>query len=202
MANICDTTYVLGGSPAVVKDFIGTIDALVQKNRDNVADLDDLAKAYDIDAYAEKLDARGYVLYHDDMTIDDNGKAKVVFHTESKWAACSALFDRIKDNLGDVTLSYLEIESGCEIFTKHDEDDDFIDDECFVDVYGGDNDVFDGEGYSDTTTFEDAVDDWFKVMNIERPHNKSYDELIEFINDYEDYDDEDAFYQIHPLEVV
>lgn len=200
MANICEITYVLGGSPAVVKDFIGTIDSLIQKC--NRAAFSDIATAYDINIQQEGLDARGYVFGHDDIYIDDNGKAKVVFYTESKWTDCDKLYNRIKDNLGGVTLSYIALEPGCELFDIHDEDEDFIDKECVVDCYGGIDDIFGGEDMFDTTTYEDAISDWFNLMSKVRPKNKTYEELINIINNYNEYSCDDAFYKIHPLHEV
>lgn len=200
MANICETTYILGGSPAIVKDFIGTIDSLIQKY--NRAEFSDIAAAYDINIQEERLDTRGYVFGHDDIYIDDNGKTKVMFYTESKWADCDNLYNRIKENLGDVTLSYIALEPGNGLFNKHDEDNDFIDKECVVDCYGGMDDIFGGEDLFDTTTYEDAISDWFNLMGKNQPKNMSYDELINIINSYDEYISDDIFYNIYPLHEV
>jgi hypothetical protein len=54
----------------------------------------------------------------------------------------------------------------------------------------------------DTTTYEDAISDWFNLMGKVRPKNKTYEELINIINNYNDYGCDDAFYKIHPLHEV
>lgn len=47
-------------------------------------------------------------------------------------------------------------------------------------------------------TIEDAINLWCNLTGIEL-HDKSQEEKVDFINEYE-YDDEDTYFNIHPFE--
>lgn len=187
MANICETIYILKGEKSIISDFAGTVDAVAAKNRGHVF-LSDLAEAFGIDVEYEGVDARGEF---NDYDISLAG-TQMTFYTYSKWVDCQELFDMIKEKLGDVTLSYLAVEPGNEVFHKHDEDNDFVDDECYVCTGGP---TFEDEE-EQSTNIVMAVDNWFGIMGLDRPEGSTYMDLVDYINDYEDYKDEDDFYSI------
>ena len=193
MANICETIYILKGEKSIISDFAGTVDAVAAKNRGHVF-LGDLAEAFGIDAEHECIDTRGEFGDYD-ISLDGT---EMTFYIYSKWADLRELFDMIKEKLGEVSLSYIAVETGCELFDKHDEDDDFIDCEVYVSAGGP---TFD-DNEEQATSVVMAVDDWFGIMGIERPKDMDYSELVDFINDYEDYDDECDFYNIYYFENV
>ena len=187
MANICETIYILKGDKSVISDFAGTIDAVAAKNRGHVF-LADFAETFGIDVERENVDARGEF---GDYDISLEG-TQMTFYTYSKWVDCKELFDMIKEKLGDVSLSYLAVETGNEVFNKHDEDDDFVDDECYVCAGGS---TFEDEG-EHSMNIVMAVDNWFDIMGLDRPEGLTYMDLVDYINDYEGYKDEDDFYSI------
>ncbi|MCF0220459.1 MAG: hypothetical protein HUK14_12260, partial [Muribaculaceae bacterium] len=46
-------------------------------------------------------------------------------------------------------------------------------------------------------SIDDAISGWCQAMGIEQG-DRSQDDMVKFINDYE-YDDEDTYYYIHPF---
>ena len=91
------------------------------------------------------------------------------------------LFDEINNALGgDLSISYREIEPGCDIFCVHDEGD-FFPEECCVSSSG--------EPFKDVCedvyeTLADAIKEWCSKTGIEQG-NRTDEEMVDFINDYE-----------------
>ena len=104
-------------------------------------------------------------------------------------------FDELNKVLGnELSISYREIECGCEIFYVHDEGGFFLE-ECCVSSSGGNfedvcEDVYD--------TISDAIEAWCEKTGITQG-KRTVEEMVDFINDYE-YDTEDTYYYIHPFE--
>ena len=52
--------------------------------------------------------------------------------TESAWSSCDLFFEEVNKALGnELSISWREIEPGCDIFYTHDEND-FFPEECYV----------------------------------------------------------------------
>ena len=102
---------------------------------------------------------------------------------------------RLNKVLGnELSISYREIECGCEIFYVHDEGG-FFPEECCVSSSGGNfedicEDVYD--------TISDAIEAWCEKTGISQGE-RTEEEMVDFINEYE-YDSEDTYYYIHPFE--
>ena len=95
--------------------------------------------------------------------------------------------------LGDeLSISWREVEPGCDIFYTHDEND-FFPEECYVTAYG---ELFeDCEGaYS---TFGDAIKLWCEKTGVSQD-GRSEQKMIDFINEYE-YEAEDTNFCINPI---
>ena len=91
--------------------------------------------------------------------------------------------DKTKETL---TLNFLQ-------FYVHDEGG-FFPEECLVDCSG---DQFSENGELVVDSIDDAISGWCQAMGIEQG-DRSQDDMVKFINDYE-YDDEDTYYYIHPF---
>ena len=115
-----------------------------------------------------------------------------VVDTESAWSACEEFFDELNNVLGgELSISYREIECGCDIFYVHDEQGFFPEECCvsssgepFEDVW---EDVFD--------TCQDAITNWCEKMGISQG-DRTDDEMVDFINGYE-YENVDTYYYIN-----
>ena len=114
------------------------------------------------------------------------------FDTESAWSACDQFFEELNNILGgELSISYREIECGCNLFYVHDEQG-FFPEECCVSSSGEPfedacEDVFD--------SCQDAISEWCKKTGVPQG-DRTEDEMVEFINGYE-YDDEDTYYYIN-----
>jgi len=106
----------------------------------------------------------------------------------------SNFFDELNHVLGDaLSINFREVECGCEVFYVHDEGG-FFPEECLV---GCSDDQFSENGEIVVDSIDDAILGWCQAMGIEQG-NRSQDDMVKFINDYE-YDDEDSYYYIHPF---
>ena len=188
MANICDTTYKVTGSTEALESLWNTLQEL-KVNEKNVW-LGDLAKHYGIDPEEKRCSVRGEIYWAE----YDEEVGLLSFDVESAWCACIEFFDELNHVLGDaLSISFREVECGCEVFYVHDEGG-FFPEECLVDCSG---DQFSENGEIVVDSIDDAISGWCQAMGIEQG-DRSQDDMVKFINDYE-YDDEDTYYYIHPF---
>ena len=189
MANICDTQYKVTGSRKAVADLWNTLQEL-EVNSNNVY-LYLLAEHYGIDYEKMGISVRGHVYWAEFEADDDI--CLLSFDTESAWSSCDLFFEEVNKALGDeLSISWREVEPGCDIFYTHDEND-FFPEECYVTAYG---ELFeDCEGaYS---TFGDAIKLWCEKTGVSQD-GRSEQKMIDFINEYE-YEAEDTNFCINPI---
>ena len=188
MANLCNTTYKVTGTEKAVKDLWNTLQSMNVNTKDIW--LDELAVHYGIDYEGRGIKVRGHI-YFGEFEEDDNYKL-LTFETETAWTACNDLFVAINEALNaELSISYREIECGCNLFYVHDEQG-FFPEECCVSSSGEPfedacEDVFD--------SCQDAIAEWCKKTGVPQG-DRTEDEMVEFINGYE-YDDEDTYYYIN-----
>ena len=190
MANICDTQYKVMGERKAVADLWNTLQTM-EVNTKNVY-LYKLAEHYGIDYEKMGIPVRGHVYWAEFEADDDI--CLLSFDTESAWSACEEFFDELNKVLGgELSISYREIECGCDVFYVHDEQG-FFPEECCVSSSGEPfedacEDIFD--------TCQDAIAKWCEKMGISQG-DRTDDEMVDFINSYE-YENEDTYYykQVH-----
>lgn len=148
MANICDTQYKVMGERKAVADLWNTLQTM-EVNTKNVY-LYKLAEHYGIDYEKMGISVRGYIYWAEFEADDDI--CLLSFDTESAWSACEEFFDELNKVLGgELSISYREIECGCDIFYVHDEQG-FFPEECCVGSSG--------------EPFEDACEDVFELAKM------------------------------------
>ena len=107
------------------------------------------------------------------------------------WDACNELFEEINHLLWDeLSISYRVCECGCEVYYVHDEGSFFLEE---VAVSSS------GEPFEDAcddiyTTLKDAINEWCEKMNVQQGQ-RTDEEMMNFINDYE-YEDDDTYFYI------
>ena len=191
MSNICDTQYKVRGSRKALSNLWNTLQMMGVNSKDVY--LYKLAEHYGIDCEHSGISVRGHIYLAEFEDNKDGGLLS--FDTESAWTACDLFFDELNKVLGnELSISYREIECGCEIFHVHDEGG-FFREECCVSSSGGNfedicEDVYD--------TICDAIEAWCEKTGISQGE-RTEDEMVDFINEYE-YDSEDTYYYIHPFE--
>ena len=190
MANCCDTLYKITGSRKAVNDLWTTLQNM-EVNSKNIW-LDELAKFYGIDYEKKHISVRGHIYYSDFESDEENDRYVLTIETDTAWTGCHDLFHAINDVLwNELNISYREIEGGCDIYAVHDEEN-FFPEECCVSSYGESfedacSDVYD--------TVEDAIKEWcYKTGNSQG--ERTIDQMIEYINDYE-YEDADTYFYIN-----
>ena len=177
MANICDTQYKVMGERKAVADLWDTL-LTMEVNTKNVS-LNRLAEHYGIDYEKMGISVRGHIYWAEFEADDDI--CLLSFDTESAWSACEEFFDELNKVLGgELSVSYREIECGCDIFYVHDEQG-FFPEECCVSSSGEPfedacEDIFD--------TCQDAIAKWCEKMGISQG-DRTDDEMMDFINGYE-----------------
>ena len=188
MANICDTQYKVMGERKAVADLWHTL-LTMEVNTKNVS-LNRLAEHYGIDYEKMGISVRGHIYWAEFEEDDDI--CLLSFDTESAWSACDQFFEELNNTLGgELSISYREIECGCNLFYVHDEQG-FFTEECCVSSSGEPfedacEDVFD--------SCQDAIAKWCEKTGVPQG-DRTEDEMVEFINGYE-YDDEDTYYYIN-----
>lgn len=186
MANQASTTYKVTGTRKAVSDLWNTLQSM-NVNTKNIW-LDDLAKFYGIDYEAKHISVRGHIYWAE--YEEDEDHVLLSFETETAWDACNNLFEEINHLLWDeLEISYRVCECGCEVYYVHDEGNYFPEEAC-VSSYGEPfedacDDVYD--------TIADAIKEWCSKMNIEQGE-RTDEEMMDFINEYEYEDDETYFY--------
>lgn len=196
MANICDTKYKITGTKKAVMDLWHVLEDMSPSSTKNIR-LNELADYYGIDWQGRHICCRGEI-YHFDLFDDRNTDCDILtIETSTAWAGCHDVFKAIGEVLwNELSISYKEIESGCEVYYKHDEGD-FFPEECVVNSCGEPFDDVYAESYD---TVDDAINEWCYKMNITR-NGRSEDEMLNFINGYE-YEDSDTYFYINPLTIV
>ena len=188
MANQATTTYKVTGTRKAVSDLWNTLQKM-NVNTKNIW-LDELAKYYGIDYEAKHISVRGQIYWAEYEEDEENDNYLLSFCTETAWDACNNLFEEINHLLWDeLEISYRVCECGCEVYYVHDEGNYFPEEAC-VSSYGEPfedacDDVYD--------TIADAIKEWCSKMNIEQGE-RTDEEMMDFINEYEYEDDETYFY--------
>ena len=190
MANTCDTSYKVIGSPKEVKKLWNTL-LEMEVNSKNVY-LYELAERYGIDYEKKGISVRGFIYWAEFEEKESDDYCLLSFDTETAWSACDLFFDELNKALGgELSISYREIEPGCDIYFVHDECGWFPE-ECCVSSSG---DPFE-ESCSDVfSTVKDAINEWCTKMNIEQGERTDA-EMLEYISEY-DYDDLDTYFYIN-----
>lgn len=148
MANICDTQYKVMGERKAVADLWDTL-LTMEVNTKNVS-LNRLAEHYGIDYEKMGISVRGHIYWAEFEEDDDI--CLLSFDTECVWAACDQFFEELNNTLGgELSISYREIECGCNLFYVHDEQG-FFPEECCVSSSG--------------EPFEDACEDVFDLVRM------------------------------------
>lgn len=192
MANSCSTTYKVTGTGKAVKDLWNTLQAMEVNKKD--VGLDELAKHYGIDTEGKGISVRGHIYYADMEEDEDVDFYLLTFETETAWTACNDLFEAINETLNDeLSISYREVECGCEIYCVHDEAD-YFPEECSVSSAG---EPFEDAYEEIFSTIEDAINLWCSLTGIDKG-DRDQEQMMKFINEYE-YDDEDTYFNIHPF---
>lgn len=190
MANRADTLYKITGSRKAVNDLWTTLQNM-EVNSKNIW-LDELAKFYGIDYEKKHISVRGNIYFAEMDADDKNDHYVLTIETDTAWTGCHDLFREIGSVLWDeLVINYREIETGCDIYCVHDEED-FFPEECCVSSYG---EPFE-DAYADVyDTVEDAIKEWCEKIGVSQGE-RSQDEMIAFINDYE-YENEDTYFYIN-----
>ena len=190
MANTCDTSYKVIGSPKAVKKLWNTLQKM-EVNSKNVY-LYELAERYGIDYEKKGISVRGFIYWAEFEEKESDDYCLLSFDTETAWSACDLFFDELNKALGgELSISYREIEPGCDIYFVHDECGWFPE-ECCVSSSG---EPFE-ESCSDVfSTVKDAINEWCTKMNIEQGERTDA-EMLEYISEY-DYDDLDTYFYIN-----
>ena len=186
MANQATTTYKVTGTRKAVSDLWNTLQKM-NVNTKNIW-LDDLAKYYGIDYEAKHISVRGHIYWAE--YEEDEDHVLLSFETETAWDACNNLFEEINHLLWDeLSISYRVCECGCEVYYVHDEGNYFPEEAC-VSSYG---EPFEDACDDVYETIADAIKEWCSKMNIEQGE-RTDEEMMDFINEYEYEDDETYFY--------
>ncbi len=193
MANTATTTYKVTGSRKAVNDLWNTLQQM-EVNSKNVW-LGDLAEHYGIDYEKRQICVRGHIYYADMEACKETESYFLTIETETAWSGCHDLFHAINRKLkGELSISYRETESGCDIYYVHDEGD-FFTEECCVNSSG---EPFDDAFYDVYSTIADAISEWCDKTGIEQGE-RTQEEMLDFINGYE-YENEDTYFYINIFE--
>lgn len=190
MANICDTYYKVIGSPEAVKKLWNTLQEMEVNSKDVY--LYKLAERFGIDYEKKGISVRGFI-YRAEFEADESvDYCLLSFDTETAWSACDMFFDELNKALGGgLSISYREIEPGCDIYYVHDECGWFPE-ECCVSSSG---DPFEDACSDVYGTIKDAIDEWCSKMNVVQDE-RTEEEMLEYINEYE-YEDDDTYFYIN-----
>ena len=190
MANTCDTSYKVIGSPKAVKKLWNTLQEM-EVNSKNIY-LYELAERYGIDYEKKGISVRGFIYWAEFEEKESDDYCLLSFDTETAWSACDLFFDELNKALGgELSISYREIEPGCDIYFVHDECGWFPE-ECCVSSSGEPFEESCGNVFS---TVKDAINEWCTKMNIEQGERTDA-EMLEYISEYE-YDDLDTYFYIN-----
>lgn len=191
MANIANTDYKVRLSRETADNLWGKLQEL-KVNCQSVW-LCDLAKAYGIDYQAKGISVRGHIYWADFEEDIETGDCLLSFSTETAWCACTEFFEELNKVFGyALSISYREVECGCEIYTVHDEWDFFPEDCCV----SADGEPFDNIYEEPFDTIREAIQLWVSLTGVPQG-DRTDDEMVEFINGY-DYGEDCTYFYIHP----
>jgi hypothetical protein len=187
MANNCDTTYKIVGSKRAIDNLWHTLSETFEGNGHDIR-LYKLAEHYGIDYEQRCISVRGHIYY-----IERDCQDVITICTDTAWTGCHDLFYAINEVLDDeLSISYMEIEPGMEIFCVHDEDG-FFGEEC---ILYADGEIFDYQCGDLFDTIECAINFWCERMGKERDMSLSQKQYLDMINKYE-YDDADTYFNLY-----
>ena len=167
MSNICDTQYKVRGSRKALSDLWNTLQMMGVNSKDVY--LYKLAEHYGIDYEHSCISVRGHIYWAEFEDNKDGGLLS--FDTESAWTACDLFFDELNKVLGnELSISYREIECGCEIFYVHDEGG-FFPEECCVSSSGG---------HLNINELQKMVE-WYKIpLSPQEPSERDFRKLFSY----------------------
>ena len=149
-----------------------------------------VAEHYGIDYEAKQISVRGHIYWAEYEEDPANDYYLLSFETETAWDACNELFEEINHLLWDeLSISYRVCECGCEVYYVHDEGS-FFPEEVAVSSSG---EPFEDACDDIYTTLKDAINEWCEKMNVQQGQ-RTDEEMMNFINDYEHEDDDTYFY--------
>ncbi len=191
MSNICDSTFkICSCSAEPVQKIYNAIQKLDANKRWNIS-LADLADELGIDYKQRNISVRGSIYYHE----QDEEVNVLTICTESAWTPTVELFDAIAEQFGEdeVSVSYMAVEVGCEVFQIRD-CGEFFPYDCLV--------SYSGEPFGDGAeepyeSVYDAINFFCEQMHIDRD-GRSDEEMRQFIEEYEFPDD--TFFYIYDFE--
>lgn len=187
MANNCDTTYKIVGSKIAVDNLWHTLSETFEGNGHDIS-LYKLAEHYGIDYEKRCISVRGHIYY-----IERDCQDVITICTDTAWTGCHDLFYAINKVLDyELSISYMELEPGMEIFCIHDEDN-FFGEEC---ILYADGELFDYQYEELFNTIDDAINFWCERMGKERDMSLSQKQYLDMINKYE-YDDADTYFNLY-----
>ena len=193
MSNICDTQYKVRGSRKALSNLWNTLQMMGVNSKDVY--LYKLAEHYGIDYEHSCISVRGQIYWAEFEDDEDGGLLS--FDTESAWTACDIFFYKLNKVLGnELSISYREIECGCEIFHVHDEGN-FFPEECCVSSSGGSFDDVCEDVYD---TISDAIKAWVEKTGIVQGE-RTNEEMVDFINEYV-YDTDDTYFIYTHLNLI
>lgn len=195
MANICNTTYRFNGTKEMINKFWNK---LTEINVDNQSvSLLEVAEHFGIDT--KNIYVRGNI-YSAIKSLDNDDENVITIYTETAWTACNMLFYKImKQYDNEISMSYREIECGCNIFNVHDEDGFFCE-ECCVNAQG---EQF-GEDMCDELfdTTQSAIEFWCEQMNYVWDKEKvSKQDMLNIINNFV-YEYDDTYFYINEFNFI
>lgn len=192
MANNCDTTYKITGTKKAVMDFWHALQDMGEKSS-NIY-LSDIADYYGIDWKKKGISVRGHIYFSDLTSKPEENFYLLTVNTDTAWSGCHELFHEINKVLWDeLSISYLEIEPGCDIYCVHDEGD-FFTEECAVSC---DGEPFEDIWYALFDTIDSAIEYWCDKTGESR-NGRTQEEMLKFIEQYE-YEFDDTYFYINPL---
>lgn len=153
-----------------------------------------LAEHYGIDAEGKGISVRGHIYYSEFEEKEKEDFYLLTFETETAWTVCNDLFEAINEALNnELSISYREVECGCEIYCVHDEAD-YFPEACCV---SSSDEPFEDACEETFNNIEDAINLWCSLTGISKD-GRDQEQMMEFINEYE-YDDKDTYFNIHPF---
>lgn len=192
MANNCDTSYKITGAKKSVLDLWNTLESMGVNEKDIW--LDTLAERYGIDYRSKAIHVRGHIYSASREEDKEEDTVILTIDTDTAWTGCHELFLAINKTMrGTLSISYREIEPGCDIYCVHDEGD-FFPEECCVSSCG---EPFEAVYADEYATITDAINYWCGKMQFNR-QGRTDEEMLSLISEYE-YEDEDTYFYIHPF---
>jgi hypothetical protein len=153
-----------------------------------------LAEHFGIDYEKRSICVRGEVYFYDFDDLQDDEYPVLTVCTETAWCACHDLFEALNKELGgELSISWREIEPGCEIYSVYDEGDWFPE-EAIVTAWGEPFGPINEDAY---LTVDAAIDFWCEMMHEDR-QGRTTEQMMEVIENYK-YKSDDTYFAIHEI---